>query len=115
MKNITSTTVNKINQMKKIEDKTILQELVTVVWDSLLTEQGLLGASLKEIKEFGFLPVNNFDIDVIKHKYSPVEAITNGNAKYIGTHNFSFVKIQDFNGLVKQAETDDTYFKVYNY
>ena len=105
MKHITYASEKMINTMKKYNDKTLLQEVVVAVYDKIFCDCSYLGASLKEFEQYLEHKVDNNRQTNIYYMdgIHGLEYMTNGNAHYIGTHDLSYVNINDFNLLVKQA------------
>ena len=113
MKYVTVATEKRINQMKKREphswNRNLKQGLAVYIWDKIFADCGYFGGTLKELNDYlGEYPLENamqikipkwFEDDGI---YG-IEYSTNGNVRYVGTHDLHYVNIDDFNKFVKQA------------
>ena len=107
MKTITYTTEKLINQMKRkpFYERSILEEVVITIWDDMFSACGYYGGTLKELeKEIGHKidSAREQNIRYIDGIHG-IEYITEGNARYIGTNDLSYLKIENFNELVKIA------------
>jgi hypothetical protein len=108
MKHITYTSEKMINDMRKKEffsDRTLLENVVITVYDKLFCDCGYYGATLKEFEQYlGHKLDNNIQINICyMDGINGLEYMTKRNARYIGTNDLSYVNIDDFNLLVKQA------------
>ena len=104
MKYITYATEKRINEMKARQRLNPFQEMAIRIYDDIFCSCGYYGATLKELeswighkldakrqaKVFYFLGIHG------------IEYMTNGNARYVGTHDLSILNVEDFNLLVKQ-------------
>ena len=107
MKAITYTTEKAINEMKKKPfcERTMLEEVVVTLWDDMFSACGYYGGTLKELeKEIGH-KIDNTREQSIRYidGIHGIEYMTEGNAKYVGTNDLSYLKIENFNELVKIA------------
>jgi hypothetical protein len=105
MKYITYTSEKTINAMKKHNDKILLEEVVISVYDKIFSDCGYYGASLKEFEEYlGHKLDSNRQSNIYYiGGIHGIEYMTNRNARYVGTNDLSYINIDDFNLLVKQA------------
>lgn len=111
MNHITYTTEKLINQMKKDRQYNLLESTVIYVYDKLFSDCSYYGATLKEFESYLGHKLNN-SIQINIYEFNGIygiEYMTNRNARYIGTNDLSYINIDDFNQLVKQA-----YKEVYN-
>ena len=105
MKHITYTSERMINAMKKRNDKTLLEEVVIAVYDKAFCDCSYYGASLKEFENYlGHKLDSNRQTNIYyMDGIHGIEYMTDNNARYVGTNDLSYVNIDDFNLLVKQA------------
>jgi hypothetical protein len=108
MNHITYQTEKRINQIKKISlsDHTMQQKLAVWIWDGIFSNCGYLGATLKEFEEY-----LGHKLDNTRQENTPkyleqegifgIEYTTQGNVRYVGTNDLSYVNIQDFNRWIK--------------
>jgi hypothetical protein len=105
MKYITYTTEKHINQIKRINEyeRTNEQNLVIFIWDKIFSCNGYYGATLKEYEEYlGNKLDNSMQVNVYYYLgIHGLEYKTNGNVRYVGTHDLSYMNIDDFNKWVK--------------
>lgn len=105
MKHITYTTEKKINALKKNDawDRTNEENLVIQVWDKIFSDCSYYGATLKEFENYlGHKLDNNRQTQV--YYYTGIHGLeykTNGNVRYVGTNDLSYINIADFNKWVK--------------
>ena len=105
MQHITYTTEKKINQIKKINwyNRTNEQNLAVDIWDNIFRSCGYDGATLKEFESYIGRKLDNARQDNVSYPYTGIHGIeykTNGNVRYVGTHNLSYVNIDNFNSFV---------------
>lgn len=110
MKHITYTTEKLINKMKKnhLDDtfnRPLLEKVVITMWDDIFSDHSYYGGTLKELEKHLGRRIDNRrqqNIWEIPGIYG-LEHVTKGNARYAGTHDLSYINVEDFNALVKQA------------
>lgn len=105
MKHITYTTEKYINTMKSNRNYTLLESVCIHVYDKLFSDCGYYGATLKEFELYlGHKADNQIQINIPEYNgIYGIEYMTNRNARYVGTNDLSYINIDDFNALVKQA------------
>lgn len=104
MKHITYATEKRINEMRKRESLNKFQKMAIRVYDDIFASCGMLGATLKEFETWLTWKLDakrEANVFYFEGLYG-IEYMTNGNARYIGTHDLSHLTIDDFNLLVKQ-------------
>lgn len=103
MKTITYSTEKAINQIKRIEYRTMQEELAIRIWDDMFAQCGYYGGTLKELESYlGRRLDKSFQILApALDGIHGIEYMTNGNVRYVGTHDLSYVNIEDFNAWVK--------------
>lgn len=105
MKHITYATEKRINEMKKKRQSLdSFQEMVIRIYDGIFSRCSMYGATLKELEqELGHKLDANMQVKVSYFLgIHGVEHMTNGNARYVGTHDLSYLNIDNFNLFVKQ-------------
>lgn len=105
MKYITYATEKRINEMKKNRQPLdSFQEMVIRIYDDIFRSCGYYGATLKELESWlGHKLDANMQAEVSYFLgIHGIKYMTNGNARYVGTHDLSILNIEDFNLLVKQ-------------
>ena len=106
MKRITYTTEKRINGIKKIQHKTVYEDVAVYVWDEIFSRNGYYGATLRELEGYlGEKLENRIQINVPKYLENygifGIEYATHGNVRYCGTHDLHHVNVEDFNGFVR--------------
>ncbi|HZK21777.1 MAG TPA: hypothetical protein VFC76_05830 [Oscillospiraceae bacterium] len=107
MKHITYVTEKRINAIKKIDryQRSICQKVVVYVFDKIFSDCGYYGATLKEFEQYLGKRIDNKRESKMYYIQGihGIEYMTNGNVRYVGTHDLSYVNIDDFNLFVKQV------------
>lgn len=105
MKFITYSTEKKINEIKKIDPyhRTLCQAVAVRVYDNIFCECSMYGATLKELEqELGHRLDNKRQMSFpYLQGIHGIEYMTNGNVRYVGTLDLSYLNIEDFNLFVK--------------
>jgi hypothetical protein len=108
MTHITYQTEKRINQIKKISihNRTMEESLAVWIWDDIFASCSYLGATLKEFEKYlGYKLDNSRQQRTLKHYENEgiygLEYKTNGNVRYVGTNDLSYVNITDFNSWIK--------------
>ena len=105
MNHITYATEQRISRIKRIDyfDRTDEERLAVTIWDKLFSSCGYYGATLKEFEGYlGRKLDNAMQVNVAGYMgIHGLEYKTQGNVRYVGTHDLSHVNISDFNGWIK--------------
>ena len=104
MKYITYVTEKRINTLKKLEEKTDQQKLAIEIWDKIFSGYGYYGGTLRELENYlGHKLDNKIQISVYYYKgIHGLEYETGNNVRYVGTHDLSYVNIEDFNKWIRE-------------
>ena len=101
MKNITTTTEKRV-----ISSDCKYAELLRYLLDTMKSQVGCYGATVSEMKKWNILLDNATQINVIgSNELRGLCYKYNDYIRYVGTHDLSYVNIDDFNGLVKSVIT----------
>jgi len=105
MKYITYQTEKRINQLKQKPrwERTNEQNLAVSIWDKIFARSGYLGGTLHELEQYlGYRLDNALQINVAPYMgIHGLEYKTGGNVRYVGTHDLSYVNINDYNAWIK--------------
>ena len=104
MKYITYATEKRINTLKKLEEKTDQQKLAIEIWDKIFSDCSYYGGTLRELENYlGHKLDNKIQINVYYYMgIHGLEYETGNNVRYVGTHDLSYVNIEDFNKWIRE-------------
>jgi len=103
MKHITYATEKRINKIKKLNEKNNNQNLVIEIWDKIFSDCGYYGGTLRELENYLNHKLDN-KIQINVYHYDGIHGLeyeTENNVRYVGTHDLSYVNIENFNKWVK--------------
>jgi hypothetical protein len=105
MKHITYQTEKRINQLKQKPrwERTNEEDLAIWIWDEIFSRNGHYGCNLKTLEQWlGSRIDSTLQINV--PYYTGIHGLvykTGGNVRYIGTHDLSYVNINDYNAWIR--------------
>lgn len=106
MKAITYVTEKRIEQLKgkPLFERDDYENLAIEIWDNIFSSYQYYGATLKELESYlGHRLDAAREANVVCFSgIHGLEYRTNGNVRYLGTHDLSYVVIKNFNEYVKQ-------------